>query len=158
MQISWLMKKCLVHYFLHTITLLYRHTTAQVCAFLIWVLMLMWNFKWKWSTVYRAFINIQTHSLFAHFIMLLKFVINQYPILTKQKQNFRHFCKFIKREKLIYYIGISIQTLFNDTWNVSQVPPISHDHLWAASTPWLESICGKLNWLDMIWKGTHLSK
>jgi hypothetical protein len=24
------------------------------------------------------------------------------------------------------------------------------------STNWLESTCGKLNWLDMIWKGTHL--
>ena len=31
------------------------------------------------------------------------------------------------------------------------------DHPWDVSTTWLESTCGKFNWLDMIWKGTHLS-
>ncbi len=36
------------------------------------------------------------------------------------------------------------------------MPPISLDHCWDVSTAWLESSC-KLNWLDMIWKGTHLS-
>ncbi len=37
------------------------------------------------------------------------------------------------------------------------MPPISLDHCWDVYTPWLESTCCKLNWLDMIWKGTHLS-
>ncbi len=46
---------------------------------------------------------------------------------------------------------ISIQTLCNNTWNLA---PISLDHCWDV---WLESICGELNWLDMIWKDTHVS-
>ena len=29
--------------------------------------------------------------------------------------------------------------------------PVSIDHPWDASTTWLESTCGKCNWLDMIW-------
>lgn len=33
-----------------------------------------------------------------------------------------------------------------------QVPLISLDHLWDASTPRLESTCVESNWLDMIWK------
>ncbi len=49
------------------------------------------------------------------------------------------------------------QTLCNNTWNLAQMPPISLDHCWDISTPWLESTCDKLHWLDMIWKGTHLS-
>ncbi len=77
--------------------------------------------------------------------------------MTKWKQNFRNVCKFIKKKKLKYHIYISIQTLCNNTWNLAQVPPISLDHCWDASTPWLESPCGKFNWLDMNWKGTHLS-
>ncbi len=69
------------------------------------------------------------------------FLINLHsvPHMTKWKQKFRNVCKFIKKKKLKYHIYISIQTL------------------WGFSTPWLESTCGKLNWLGMIWKGTHLS-
>jgi hypothetical protein len=37
------------------------------------------------------------------------------------------------------------------------VHPVSIDHHWDVSIPWWESTCGKFNWLDMIWKGTHLS-
>ncbi len=76
--------------------------------------------------------------------------------MTKWKQNFKNVCKFIKKKKLKYHIYISIQTLCNNTWNLDQVPPISLDHCWAVATPWFKSTCGKLNWLGMIWKGTHL--
>ena len=34
---------------------------------------------------------------------------------------------------------------------------VSIDHPWDVSTTLLESTCGKYNWLDMIWKGTHQS-
>ena len=60
----------------------------------------------------------------------------QYPIITK--------------EKLKYHIDIRMQTLCYDTSNLAPVPPISLDHLWDVTT------CGKFNWLDMLWKGTHL--
>ena len=50
----------------------------------------------------------------------------------------------------------SIQTLWYYPWNFTQVPPISLDHLWDVSPPWLETTSGKLNWLDRVWKGTHL--
>ncbi len=45
-------------------------------------------------------------------------------------------------------------SICNNTWNLAQVPPIYLVHC-DVSTPWLEPTCGKLNWLDMIWKGTH---
>ena len=37
------------------------------------------------------------------------------------------------------------------------MPPISLVPLWDVSTPSLEYTCGKFNWLDVIWKGTHMS-
>ncbi len=77
--------------------------------------------------------------------------------MTKWKQNFRNVCTFIKNKKLKYHIYIINQTLCNNTWNLAQMPPISLDHCWDISTPWLESTCDKLHWLDMIWKGTYLS-
>ena len=40
-------------------------------------------------------------------------IYSQYPIIKKQDLDFRHFCKFIKKEKLNYYIDISIQTLYS---------------------------------------------
>ena len=52
---------------------------------------------------------------------------------------------------------ISIHSLCHDTQNWAQVHPVSTDHPWDVSTTLLESTCGKFNWLDMIWKGTHLS-
>lgn len=72
--------------------------------------------------------------------------------MTKQKQNDRNFCQFIKEEKLKYHFDISSQTLYYDT----QIPPISLDHLSDVSTPWLESTCGKFNQLDIIWKGLYI--
>ncbi len=52
---------------------------------------------------------------------------------------------------------INIQTLSNNTWKLTQVSPFYVDHCWDVSTPRLESTCGNLNWLDMIWKGTFRS-
>ncbi len=91
-------------------------------------------------------------------IFFFSLIYNPYLIMTKWKQNFRNVCKFLKKkDNLKYHIYISIQTLCKNTWNLAQVPPISLDHCWDVSTPCLESTCGKVNWLDMIWKGTHLS-
>ena len=42
---------------------------------------------------------------------------------------------------------ISIQTLCYETQNWAQVHPASIDHPWDVSTTWLESTCGKINWL-----------
>jgi hypothetical protein len=39
---------------------------------------------------------------------------------------------------------------YSETWNLAQVHPVSIDHQLD-----LESTCSKLNWLDMIWKGTQ---
>ena len=75
--------------------------------------------------------------------------------MTKQKQVVRHFCKCIKNNR--YLIYISIQTLCYEPRSWVQVHLVSFDHLWDVSTTWLESTCGKLKWLDMIWKGLHLS-
>ena len=66
--------------------------------------------------------------------------------MTKRKQIFRQ-----------KYLCIGIQTLCCETHNWAQVHPVSIDHPWDVSTSWLESTCGKFNWLVMIWKGTHLS-
>ena len=46
---------------------------------------------------------------------------------------------------------ISIQTLCNEMRNRAQVHTVSIDHPWDVPTSWLESTCGKFNWLDMIW-------
>ena len=51
---------------------------------------------------------------------------------------------------------IRIQTLCCETRNWAQVHPVSIDHPCGVHTTWLEFTCSKLNWLDMIWKGTHL--
>ena len=60
-----------------------------------------------------------------------------------------------RKQKLKYHIDISIQTLCYDVLNLAQVPRISLDYLCDVSTSWLESTCGKFNWLDMIWWDTH---
>ncbi len=51
---------------------------------------------------------------------------------------------------------MSILSLCHDTQNWVHVHPVSTDHPWDVSTTWLGT-CGKFSWLDMIWKGTHLS-
>ena len=50
---------------------------------------------------------------------------------------------------------LRIQNLCYENRNWTQVHPVSNDHPSDISTTWLDSICGKLKWLDMIWKGTH---
>jgi hypothetical protein len=114
--------------------------------------------------------SIQTSWLFPHFVELQPYstmdklnknisaMYTQCSITTKWKQVFTHFCKCIKiKNKQKYLIYISIQTLCYETRNWAQVHPVSIDHPWDVSTTWLESNCGKFNWLYMIWKGTHLS-
>ena len=61
---------------------------------------------------------------------------------------------FKKQKELIY---IRFQNICYETRNWAQVHSLSIDHAWDVSTTWLESTYGKFNWLDMIWKGTHLS-
>ncbi len=87
------------------------------------------------------------------------FLINLYSVRHNDSENriLEMSVNLLKRKKLKYHIYIRIQTLCNNTWNLAQVPPISLDHCRDVSTPWLESTCGKLNWLDMIWKSTDLS-
>ncbi len=104
-----------------------------------------------------TFFNFMLQAWYCNCLKKISLIYTPYLIMTKWKQNFRNVCKFIKKKKMKYHIYISIQTLCNITWNLAQVPPISLDHCWDVSTHWLESICGKLNWLDMIWKGTHFS-
>ena len=58
--------------------------------------------------------------------------------------------KFKGAEYFRKALYISIQTLYYETWNWDQVHALSIDHPWDVSTTWLESTCGKLNWLDMI--------
>jgi hypothetical protein len=82
-------------------------------------------------------------------------IYTQYPNEDKAKTVFANFCKCIQNKKQKYLIFISIQTLCFETRNWAQVHPVSIDYPWEVSTTWLESNCGKLNWLGMIWKGTH---
>ena len=98
------------------------------------------------------------HKLTPHlqcFFILLRTHISThytlYPVMMKWKQVFRFICKYK------YLIYISIQTLCCETRNWAQVHPVSIDHPWDVSTTWMESTCVKFNWLDIIWKGTHLS-
>jgi hypothetical protein len=50
-------------------------------------------------------------------------ILTQYPIMTKQKQVFIHFCKCIKKYK--YHIYISIQTLYSVLWRTFGITPAS---------------------------------
>ena len=99
--------------------------------------------------------SIQTALLFPHFVTLQPYckIYTQYLIMTKQKQVVRHFCKCIKnKNRYLIYI-----TLCYEIRNWAQVHPLVIDHPWDLSATWLESTSGNFNWLDMIWKGTHLS-
>ena len=78
------------------------------------------------------------------------------PIMTKRKQVYRIFCEVTKSNKQKHLIYVSVQTICYETRNWAQVHPVSIDHPWDVSTTWLVSTCGTFNWLDMIWKGTHL--
>jgi hypothetical protein len=95
------------------------------------------------------------HILLRHsLIIFASSIYTRYPIMTKQKQVLRNVCN-INRKYLIY---ITIQSLCYENWNWAQVYSVSIDLPWDVSTTWLESTCGKFNWLDMIWKGAHLSQ
>ena len=112
--------------------------------------------------------SIQTPSLFKFFvsyiliIKLIKFffspsLINLHtiPHNDKVKTGLDIFCSFSqnkKIKKLKYHIYISIQTLCYAIQNWAQVHPGSIDH----PTTWLESTCGKFNWLDIIWKHKYI--
>ena len=121
------------------------------------------------EVIYSAFGKYLDPWIFPHFVKLQPYskmdlkktnstaMYTQYPMMTKWKQVFRIFCIFIIFLKQKFLIYISIQLLRYDTQNWAQVHPVSIDHPWDASTIWLNSTCGKFNWLDMIWKGTHLS-
>ena len=63
--------------------------------------------------------------------------------MTKWKQVLEMFANVFK---------ISIQTFCYETRNWAPVHPVSIDHPWDVSTTWLESTCGKFNWLDNFWK------
>ena len=114
--------------------------------------------------------SIQTPSLFPNVVTLHPYskmdaifkkkslaIYTQFPRMRKRKQVFKFFCKCIKINKQKYLIYIRSQTLCYETRNWAQVHPVSIDHPWDVSTNWLESTCGKFNWLDMIWKCTLLS-
>ena len=47
------------------------------------------------------------------FTCFLSSIYTQYPIMTKEKQVFRHFCKFIKNETLKCNIYIRFQNLYS---------------------------------------------
>ena len=49
----------------------------------------------------------------------------------------------------MYIIYTSIHTFCYETWNWTQLQPVSIDHPWDVSTTWLKSTCGKFNWHDL---------
>ena len=51
----------------------------------------------------------------------------QYPIITKQKQVYRSFCKCINNTKLKYHIYISIQTLHSVLWQRFSLESLGYD-------------------------------
>ncbi len=59
--------------------------------------------------------------------------------------------KFLKKK------NSNTHSLGHDTQNGAQTHSVSTDHAWFISSTRLESTCGQFSWLDMIWKGTHLS-
>ena len=111
-------------------------------------------------SAFRKYSGPFPFSTFCYVTALNKYksssIYTQYPIMTKWKQVFRNVCKCVKNTKQKYLIYVSIQTLCYETRNWAQVHPVSIDHPWEVSTTWLESTCGKFNWLDMIWKGTYI--
>ena len=84
-------------------------------------------------------------------------IYTQYTIIKKLNRFLEMLANLLQENPQKYFIYISIQTVCYETRNWAQVHPVSIDHPWHVSTTWLESTCGKFNWLDVIWKGTHLS-
>ena len=129
------------------------------------------HLKWKLQSL-EAFLNLEYTSF--HFILCVKIlsnwkrdqimILHQYilpstgfQILMLELINLHTIPNFFLYNKTKYLIYISIQTLCYETWKRAQVHPVSIDHPWDVSTASLEFTCVKFNWLDMIWKGTHLS-
>ena len=121
---------------------------------------------WVVYSTFRKYSDENIQNIFSHFVMLQSFIktIKKSSLIYTNDNDFdpimtskNYFCKFIKKKTFKYDIEISIQTICYDSRNYAQAPPTSLDHLWDASTPWLESACGKFSWLEIIWKGTHLS-
>ena len=118
-----------------------------------------WGRQWQWHSDPLPFSTFFRYSHHPKLIIFLSSANStQYLIMTKRKLLYflflQMYSKFKKQKYLIY---VSIQTFCYESWNWAQVRPVSIDHPWDVSTTWLESTCGKLNWLDMIWKGTSLS-
>jgi hypothetical protein len=66
--------------------------------------------------------------------------------MPKQKQlKIKIFANVFKNKKQKYLIYI---TICYETQNWAQVHPVSIGHPWDVSTTWLESTCGKFNFLD----------
>jgi hypothetical protein len=120
--------------------------------------------------IYIAFGKYSDPLTFSHILLRYSLILKLINLFffrhqsthnTPQWQSGNRFLETVanlwRRKKQIYLIYIIIQTLWYATRNWAQVHPVSIDHLWDVSTTWLESTCSKLNWLDMIWKGTHLS-
>jgi hypothetical protein len=111
-------------------------------------------------------------------LKLIKFkcpssIYTQYPIMAKRKQDFRHFANVLHiqiRNTLFRPFAMRLEielrfivfpliflemskALHLSARGVTTVPGSNPG--WFES--WFESTCGIFNWLDMIWKGTHLS-
>ena len=96
--------------------------------------------------------SIQTPWLFPHFVTLQPYskCIKYFFSLIN-----RHTIPHNDKAKTGLYIKANVDCYANLNW--AQVHPVSIDHPWDVSITWLEFTCVKFNWLDMIWKGTHLS-
>ena len=107
--------------------------------------------------------SIQTPWLVQHFVALqpcskIDTIIFSPHQSTHNSPSWQRENRFLEMlANVLHFFYISIQTLCYETRKWAQVHPVSIDHPWDVSTTWLESTCGECNWLDMIWKGTHLS-
>ena len=117
-----------------------------------WCTDMIWHLQTLIPTVHSE--SIQTTLLFPHFVTLQPYsyswkIYPQYPITTKLKQGLNFFCNCIIMPYLHEYSDPSL-------WD-SKLSSGASCFLWNVSKTWLESTCGKFNWLDMICKGTPLS-
>ena len=76
-------------------------------------------------------------------------IYTQYPIMTKWKQNFRHFCILLKSIQIFYDTWILAQTFSHFSWPSLRCfyaliifeMFLRLDHLWDVSTPWSSLRC-----------------
>ena len=127
------------------------------------------NIFWSHCIVHSE--SIQTPSLFAHFAMLQPYPVSlytQYLMITKWKQDFRTFSKFIEKEKLKYHIDISFQTLYSVlSWSTFAWQAL-HTWIWGISaillyrtsqvlSGWMGTVSGHF-WFGSsqgLWLGHH---